>query len=282
MKIGIFVFLTGTTLDVAELARKAEELGFDSFWIPEHPVMPVQISGQPDDFVLTEVYNRIVDPFVTLARASAVTKTIKLGTGICLVPERNPLLLAKEVATLDLFSQGRFVFGIGTGDFPEETEVMGGDFQHRWTQTYEAILAMKELWAREESEFHGNYFDFPPVRCFPKPVQKPHPPIFLGGATKNVFKRIVEWGDGWLPYDLPPDRINRGRSTLNDLAIQAGRDPRSFEVLVVGGEGGLRTKRSIEEMEEAGADGVAIWLTQAEGNAALAEMEEIARTVMSD
>jgi alkanesulfonate monooxygenase SsuD/methylene tetrahydromethanopterin reductase-like flavin-dependent oxidoreductase (luciferase family) len=121
---------------------------------------------------------------VALARASAVTKTIKLGTGICLIPERNPLLLAKEVATLDRLSGGRFIFGIGAGWLKEETEIMGGDFAHRWTQTKDAILAMKALWTQDEAEYHGQYYDFPRVRSFPKPAQKPHPPIFLGGSAK--------------------------------------------------------------------------------------------------
>ena len=184
MKIGIFVFETAHSVDTAILAKRAEELGFESFWVPEHAVIPIKTTspfrGSPDG-VIPDSYKRIVDPFIALARAAAVTQTIKLGTGVCLVPERNPLILAKEVATLDHFSGGRFIFGIGAGWLKEETEIMGGDFSHRWTQTREAILAMKELWTKDEAEYHGKYYDFPPVRCYPKPAQKPHPPIFLGG-----------------------------------------------------------------------------------------------------
>ena len=154
MNVGIFVFETADSLDTAVLAKHAEELGFESFWVPEHPVIPVTTSSPyrgSSDGVIPDAYKRIVDPFVALARASAVTTTIKLGTGICLVPEHNPLMLAKTIATLDHFSGGRFIFGIGAGWLKEETEVMGGDFPHRWTQTREAILAMKELWTKDEA-----------------------------------------------------------------------------------------------------------------------------------
>ena len=172
MKVGIFVFETGLSLDPAILAKRAEELGFESFWVPEHPIIPLEttspFSGTPDGS-LPEIYNRFVDPFVALARAAAVTNTIKLGTGVCLVPERNPLILAKEVATLDHFSGGRFIFGIGAGWLREETEIMGGDFDHRWAQTREAVQVMKELWTKDQAEYHGKYYDFPPVRCYPKP-----------------------------------------------------------------------------------------------------------------
>ena len=143
MKIGLFVFQSDSSLDSAQLAKRAEELGFESFWVPEHCVMPVHTTSaayrRPVSEGIPESYAHIVDPFIALARASAVTHTIKLGTGICLVPERNPLLLAKEIATLDQFSSGRFIFGVGAGWLREETEVMGGDFDHRWTQTRESI-----------------------------------------------------------------------------------------------------------------------------------------------
>ena len=142
----------------------------------------------------------IGDPFLALARASAVTKTLKLGTGICLVPEHNPLLLAKEIATLDHLSGGRFLFGIGAGWLQEETEIMGGDFAHRWSQTREAMLVMKELWTKEEAEYHGTFYNFPPVRSFPKPAQPPHPPIFLGGSASNVFQAgggLGRWLDAY-------------------------------------------------------------------------------------
>jgi probable F420-dependent oxidoreductase len=283
MKIGVFVFQTDDVLDPSVLAKRAEELGFESFWVPEHPIIPLRTSspyrGSPDGSI-PESYGRIVDPFIALARASAVTQSIKLGTAICLVSERNPLLLAKEIATLDRFSGGRFLFGIGAGWLKEETEIMGGDFPHRWTQAREAILAMKELWTKAEAEFHGKYYDFPPVRSFPKPAQQPHPPILVGGNAPNVLKRVVAWGNGWMPGRVSVADIRRGCATLRELAEQAGRDPMSLEVMAFGGAGQFRERASIEEMEEAGARRVTIWLTQTAGEALLAEMEELARQVL--
>lgn len=283
MKIGIFMFQTADVLDPAVLAKRAEELGFESFWVPEHPIIPVKTSspyrGSPDG-IIPESYSRIVDPFVALARASTATQTIKLGTAICLVPERNPLLLAKEIATLDRFSGGRFLFGIGAGWLKEETEIMGGDFPHRWTQAREAILAMKELWTKAEAEFHGKYYNFPPVRSFPKPAQQPHPAVLLGGTAPNVLRRVVAWGDGWMPGRVSVDEIRRGCVMLRELAQQAGRDPMSLEVVAFGGPGQFRDRVAIKEVGEAGANRVTIWLTQTSGEAPLAEMEAIARQVL--
>jgi probable F420-dependent oxidoreductase len=283
MNVGIFVFATADALDTAVLAKHAEEVGFESFWVPEHPVIPVTTTSPyrgASDGVIPDAYKRIVDPFIALAQASAVTTKIKLGTGICLVPEHNPLLLAKTIATLDHCSGGRFIFGIGAGWLKEETEVMGGDFPHRWTQTREAILAMKELWTKDEAAYHGRYYNFPPVLSFPKPTQKPHPPVLLGGTARNVLQRVVEWGDGWMPNRIAVDDIRRGRNTLNELAEQAGRDPTSLEILAFGFSGQFRSRTAIEELADAGANRVTIWLDQTAGDAALAEMDQIARQVL--
>ncbi len=231
MKIGVLMFPTRPPIDVAVVAQQAEALGFDSLWLGEHPIMPVHSTspfpGSPDGRI-PDSYSWFVDPFVALARASGVTTTLKLGTGITLVPERHPLLLAKEIATLDYFSGGRFLFGVGAGWHKEETDIMGGNFAHRWTQTREAIEAMKALWANEAAEYHGRYYDFPLVRSFPRPVQLPHPPIFLGGSAQQVFKRIVEYGNGWMPTRSTPEIIKQGRAVLNELAVEAGRDPKSI------------------------------------------------------
>ncbi len=284
MKIGVFIFATNHSPDPAALAKRAEELGFDSFWVPEHAIIPVKATTRfpaSADGVIPDAYGRIVDPFVALARASAVTKTIKLGTGICLVPERNPLLLAKEIATLDHYSGGRFIFGIGAGWLKEETEIMGGNFAHRWTQTRDAILAMKELWTKEEAEYHGQYYDFPAVKSFPKPAQKPHPPIFLGGTAKNVFKRVVEWGDGWMPSRASVEEIRQGRETLNELTEKAGRDPQSIEVMAFGRPGQFRDRAEVKDLEKAGVSRMTIWLTQTEGSGTIAEIEELAGKVLA-
>jgi probable F420-dependent oxidoreductase len=237
MNVGISVPLPAYSVDVAFMARTAEALGFESFWCAEHPFIPVHSTSRfpgSEDGVIPETYAHFIDPFVALARASGVTTTLKLGTGIVLVPERHPLLLAKEISTLDLFSGGRFLFGIGAGWLREETQLMGGDFDHRWSQTRESILAMKELWTKPEAEFHGTYYDFPLVKSNPKPAQKPHPPVILGGHAKNVLQRVVAWGNGWLPNRTTPEQLRESRLTLDRLAKDAGRDPSSITISVHG------------------------------------------------
>jgi len=240
------------------MARKAEELGFESFWCAEHPFIPVRTTSRfpgSEDGVIPESYSHFVDPFVALARASGVTTRVKLGTGIVLVPERNPLLLAKEVSTLDLFSGGRFLFGIGAGWLREETQIMGGDFDHRWAQVRESVLAMKELWTKPAAEFHGTYYDFPPVKSFPKPAQKPHPPVILGGAAGNVLERIVAWADGWLPNRITPEQLRERRATLDRLAKDAGRDPSAITISV---HGQPADRDLIRRLHDAGATRVIV------------------------
>lgn len=281
MNIGISTFPTDYSVDIAVLAKRAEEIGFESLWVPEHPILPVNASSPwpgSADGVIPKVYADIVDPFVALGRASAVTSTMKLGTGICLVPERNPLLLAKEVATLDMYSGGRFLFGIGAGWHREETEIMGGDFPHRWTQTKESVLAMKSLWTEVESEYHGNYYDFPPVYSFPRPTQRPHPPVYLGGMARNVYKRVVEWGDGWMPNRVTPDDISAGRQKLNELASEAGRDPESINISVFGQPADCNL---VSALFEAGADRVMIRVETADQDATFAQLDQIAEEVLS-
>ncbi len=281
MKIRVSTTITDHSIDVAALDRRAEELGFDSLWLGEHPVIPVTSTSRcpgSTDVTLPEAANRMAYPFVALARASAVTKTIKLGTGACLIPERNPLLLAKVIASLDHFSGGRFVFGIGAGWNREETEIMGGNFSHRWSQTHDAILAMKELWTKEEAEYHGKYYDFPPVKSFPKPFQRPHPPILLGGTAKNVFKRTVEWGDGWMPSGPTPEQIKQGRDTLNELAVRSGRDPGSIQVLAYTAPA---DREALKAFEDAGADAAVVRVATASEKDTLAELEKIASRVLA-
>ena len=170
-QIGLTVTLPAYKADPAFVARRAEELGFESIWFAEHPILPVE-SDSPfpgsEDGIIPWTYAHFTEPYIALARASAVTTDLKLGTGITLITERNPLVLAKVIAALDFYSGGRFLFGIGTGWHREETELMGGDFDHRCTQAREAALALKALWTEDEAEFHGKYYDFPPVQCYPK------------------------------------------------------------------------------------------------------------------
>ncbi len=268
MHIGIKAEPTSTSIDIAVLARSAEDLGFESLWTPEHPVLPVKTSID-----VPRAYGEYLDPFVALSRASAVTTTLKLGTGICLIPERNPLILAKEVASIDMVSKGRFILGVGVGSIREETEIMGGDFDHRWTQAREAAEAMKILWREEEAEFYGNYYNFPPVFCFPKPVQKPHPPIVLGSKSSNVFSRIIQWGDGWIPNNVTPQDIRHGRKQLDDLARASGRDPASLLITVFEP---AADPDLVARFAAAGADRVVLPLTSASSKEVLSEMEQIA------
>jgi probable F420-dependent oxidoreductase len=280
MNIGISLFSGQQPLDTAVMAQKAEELGFDALWMGEHPIIPVHSSSPAPGSSggsIPDFYSRLVDPFVALACASAVTTRLKLGTGITLVPERNPLLLAKEVATLDYFSKGRFLFGIGAGWNKEETEIMGGNFAHRWTQTREAIEAMQALWAHEAAEYHGTYYDFPLVRSFPRPVQQPHPPILLGGVAQQVFKRIVAYGNGWMPTRSTPELIQQGRAVLNELAGEAGRDPKSLMVLAYLAP---TDRTMLQELIDAGADGAVVRVEGASEAEALAALDQTARQVL--
>ena len=281
VKIGIYCFITDYSVDVATLASRAEELGFESLWLPEHPIIPVKRTQQTypgrTDGVLPKKYFDVVDPFVALGAASEATSTLKLATGIALLPERNPLLLAKEVATLDVISGGRFILGIGAGWLREETEIMGGDFERRWSQSRESVLAMKQLWTTVESEFHGEFYDFPPVYSFPRPVQRPHPPVHLGGNARNVFRRVVEYGDGWVPTLATPETIEAGRRELCRLAELAGRDPGSLEVSAFHQPA---DREVVNSLQRAGVDRVILELETAGRDDALAQLEDHARAVL--
>ena len=281
MDVGLTTGISTDSVDVAVLAQKAESLGFESFWLPEHTIVPVhstsRYGGTPDGSIPPSMSDS-GDPLIGLARASATTQHIKLGTAISLVPEHNPMLQAKQIATLDRLSNGRFIFGIGAGWLREETEIMGGDFEHRWGQTREAILAMKELWTRDEAEFHGKYYNFPPVRCNPKPFQKPHPPVFLGAFAPNVFKRIAAWGDGWMPTRVTPEQVKMGRATLDELAEAAGRDPKTIRLMVCNVPA---DRDSIRALEIAGADRVTVSLPRDSGEGMLEKLEQLADSVLT-
>ena len=279
MKVGVSTALHSNSINIAELARKAEEVGFDSFWLPEHPIIPVntdsKYGGTPDGSIPPQMAD-MGDPFIGLAMASATTSRIKLGTSICLVPEHSPLVQAKQIAALDHHSGGRFIFGIGAGWLREETEVMGGDFDHRWTQTREAIEVMKALWTQDEAEHHGRYYDFPAMKVFPKPAQKPHPPVFLGGNARNVLRRVVAYGDGWFPVRVSPEDVQTARATLDELAESAGRDPKSIQISVYG----IADRDTMNRMEEAGADMVVSALGSDAGDQVLSAVEKLAEELL--
>jgi probable F420-dependent oxidoreductase len=235
MKIAVGVVNTPFVASLAHVARKADELGFESLWSGEHPFIPVDYAtrygGTPDGRI-PPWYHQMLDPLVAIASAAAVTRNLRLATGICLVPERNPLFLAKEVASLDLISGGRFIFGVGAGWLKEEAEILGGDFSRRHARMAEYIRALQELWTKDEAEFHGKYIDFPAVFTEPKPVQKPYPPIHVGTRGVLGLKQVAQWGDGWCPLSPPPESTGEDMRRLRSLAEEAGRDPDRIEVSI--------------------------------------------------
>jgi len=285
MGIGVFhILVDRDTGDPAVVARHAEALGFHSYWVPEHTVIPEgscdDYPGNPPNGPPPSYLWNMPDPFLALSRAAAVTSRIRLGTGVSLIPERNPLLTAKEVATLDHYSNGRFIFGIGGGWNAPECAVMGGDFAHRWTQTTESLQAMKKLWTGEYVEHHGKYYDFPRVICRPVPVQRPHPPIMLGSiGSPLVYKRVAEWGDGWLPVLNDVGELADGKAAIGKRAREIGRDPASIDITLFCMDGKFRTRAELDEAARAGADNVVLWIQGRNEAAVLAELEVLAGTI---
>ena len=233
-------------VDVAHFAREAERLGFESLWLGEHVTAPVRCESESPTFEGGQVPG-FFDPMVALGRASAVTRELKLGTGVTLVPETHPLRLAKAAASLDRLSGGRLLLGVGPGWNREERALLGGEMRRPWAQTREAVLAMKELWTRERAEFHGEFYDFPEVRCFPPPVSKPHPPVLLSGVSPRVVERTVAWGDGWLAFRTTPAELEGRMKELRERALRAGRDPDAFEVSMYTWEPSRELARQYEE-----------------------------------
>jgi probable F420-dependent oxidoreductase len=234
MHFGLLMFSTDYSIHPAELARAAEDRGFESLLFPEHTHIPVsRRSPWPGGPNLPEDYWHTNDPFVALAMASAVTTKLRVGTGICLVIERDPITLAKEVATLDRLSNGRLLFGIGGGWNAEEMENHGINFKQRWSILREKIEAMKAIWTEDEPEYHGEFVNFDKVWSWPKPVQKPHPPVLLGTASARGLQRVVDYCDGWLPIPARAD-LTAGIADLRARAEKSGRDPRSISVTVFG------------------------------------------------
>ncbi len=199
-EFGVTMFPTDYAIQPVELARAVEERGLDSLFFPEHTHIPTsRATPFPGGGDLPRMYWHTHDPFVALGAAAAVTSRIRLGTGICLVIERDPITLAKEVASLDMISNGRVVLGIGAGWNREEMENHGAPYEQRWAVVREKILAMREIWTRDEAEFHGQYVDFDPIWSWPKPVQAGGPPVWIGANSRWVFDRVAEYADGWLP-----------------------------------------------------------------------------------
>src|SRR5271167_2069209 len=237
MDIGASIFFTEYSMSPTALGTALEERGFDSLWVAEHSHIPVtRRFNVPGGGELTKQYYDVMDPFVTLSAAAAVTRRLKLGTGVCLVIQRDTIQTAKLVASLDQVSKGRFLFGIGCGWNAEEMEDHGTVYETRTLKMREQIEAMKEIWTKDVAEYHGQIVDFRPMNSWPKPVQKPHPPIIVGGAFRLAARRALRYGDGILPAapsagsGSPEEFMPRWRQ----MAEEAGRDPRSLSVTLGG------------------------------------------------
>ena len=233
MLVGAFYFPTDYGIAIDELARALEERGFDSLFVCEPTHIPVsRRSPYPSGGELPKRYFHTHDPFVALAFAAAATRTLKLGTGIALVPQRDPIITAKSVASLDQLSGGRFIFAIGGGWNVEEMENHGARYETRFKLLRERVLAMKALWTQEQAEFHGEFVNFDPVWLFPKPKQKPHPPVLLGGETDYTVRRVVEFCDGWFPRPRGNWEPKSAVARLRQAADAAGRDPKTLSITV--------------------------------------------------
>jgi probable F420-dependent oxidoreductase len=264
MNIGLILVATTKTGDIAALAKRAETIGFDSLWIPEHPVIPCgPLTPFPFAPSLPEHYGRWVDPFIALTVAATSTSRIKLVTGICLVPERDPLITAKVVASLDYFSGGRVILGVGAGWLKEETEVMGTPFRTRWQRLRESVEAMRLLWTEKEASYSGKLVQFPAVRCEPKPVQAGGPPILLGGHGVKALERIAKSYDGWCPLIEDLNTYTEEVATLRRLTREAGRNPDTLQLSpFVDPQNGDLSREALKALQDTGVTRIVLFTQQ--------------------
>ncbi|MCP5025876.1 MAG: LLM class F420-dependent oxidoreductase [Actinomycetia bacterium] len=280
MDLGVMMFPTDKAIQPVELAVAAEERGFESIWFPEHSHIPTSREtpwgGNEGAPPLPEEYWRSHDQFVALAAASSATKNIKLGTGITLVAQRDPIWLAKQVASLDMISGGRFLFGIGYGWNKEELRHHGVKYTERRARMRECILAMKQLWTQDEAEFHGEHISFDSSWSWPKPTQSPHPPVILGGAAgPKTIGDIVEYCDGWMPISgrYP---IAEKIGDVKEAAVAAGRDPNSLQFGIFGAPG---KPEALESLAEAGITRAVLGLPPAPADTVVPILDSYAELV---
>lgn len=275
MNFGVTTFPTDSSIAPVDLARALEERGFESLWVAEHSHIPSsRASPWPGGAELPKMYYDVVDPFVALSMAAAVTTTLKLGTGIALVPQRDPIQLAKQVASLDMYSGGRFLFGVGGGWNAEEMADHGTtDFKGRWKLMRERIEAMKELWTQTEAEYHGDLVDFDKAMAWPKPAQKPHPPIHVGGGFPHAVKRAIRYGDGWIPIGGRDGDLVALAEQARAMVADAGRDPEAFEISIYGASPKLE---DLSHLRDGGIDRAVFALPSVGRDEALAILDKLA------
>jgi probable F420-dependent oxidoreductase len=279
LPIGITMFATDVSIGPAELAREAEACGFESLFVPEHTHIPTsRRTPYPPGEPLPDEYRRTFDPFVALTAAAAVTERIKLGTGICLVAQHHPINAAKATASIDLLSNGRFVFGVGFGWNQDEMEDHGVEPKRRRAQCREHVLAIKALWQEEEASFDGEFVHLAPSWSWPKPVQRPHPPILIGGAAgPTLFQHIVEYADGWVP--MGGHGLAENIPRLRGLAEDAGRDPASIRITVA--IDAPPDPARIERYAKVGVERLVLWLPSAPADVVLPILDRYAALITS-
>lgn len=274
MHKGVFFFPTDYAIEVPDLAMELEDRGFESLFLCEHTHIPTsRKSPFPGGGELPQHYIRTHDPFVALSFAAAATKKLLLGTGICLVIQRDPIVTANTVASLDILSGGRFIFGAGGGWNIEEMENHGTDPKTRFKLLEERLLAMKAMWTEEEASFHGDYVNVESSWCYPKPLQKPHPPIILGGETVHTLRRIVEFCDGWLPRAGPAGAPAETMAKLKAVADEAGRDISTLSTTIFRPQPDAAL---LDEYAEAGATRVLLEMPSVGRDDALKKLDEYA------
>lgn len=274
MKLGVFIFATDYAMRVDEVAKAAEERGFESLFVPEHTHIPAsRRSAWPGGAELPREYWHTSDPFVALTAAAAATSTLRIGTGICLLSEHEPLATAKAVASLDLLSGGRVELGIGAGWNAEEMENHGTAFGNRFAVMSERARAMKALWQEEEPAFHGRFVHFDKVWSWPKPVQAPHPPILIGGESIHTLRRVVAFGNGWLPRARGGFDAAEAVAQLRAAAEQGERDAAELTITVFGAP---PRPAVLEAYREAGIDRALLALPSADADVVRSRLDEYA------
>jgi probable F420-dependent oxidoreductase len=274
MKLGVTMFATDYAIRPDDLARESEARGFESLWFPEHTHIPAsRKSPWPAGGDLPKEYWHTHDLFVAMMAAAAVTKKIKIGSGICLVIERDPILMAKEVATVDALSNGRLIFGIGGGWNAEEMEHHGTPFKKRWKVLRERVEAMKEIWTKEEAEYHGEFVNFDKIWSYPKPAQKPNPPILLGTLTPKGIDRVVRYCDGWIPVGVTPKTLPDAQKELQTRAEQAGKKLSDFPISIFGAP---NNEDTLKKFQDLGVDRVVLFLPSAGADRVLPTLDKYA------